>query len=77
MFTKLFWMDAIERAVRTFAQSFLSVTTLASTGQFSGTNLEDALMAGAVAAVLSLLMSLAGSRSGNSASFVVDAKAMK
>jgi len=76
MFTKLFWMDTLERAIRTFAQGFLSVTTLASTGWLEA-NWDAALMTGAVAAFLSVVTSLVSSGSGNSASFVVDAKKMK
>ena len=58
MFTKIFWKDAIERAIRTFAQGFLSITTLDSTGAMSS-NWKQALLAGGVAAILSIVMSLA------------------
>jgi hypothetical protein len=74
MFHKLFWFDAIERAVRTVAQSFLALVSA------EGFNLLTAdwkamLSVGITAGLLSLLMSLSAVHKDNiSASFVVATK---
>lgn len=62
MFTKQFWRDTTERAVKTAAQSLGgALAGYAATG-FSWTG---ALIAGGVAAALSVLTSLASSGVGN------------
>jgi hypothetical protein len=77
MFTKLFWKDAIERAISTAAQAAI----LAIGGQ--GASIVDpgwlvALGFAAGGFVLSIIKSLAAGAIGspNSASFVVDTKAL-
>jgi hypothetical protein len=77
MFTKLFWKDAIERAVSTAAQAFL----LAS-GGVAFSIVDPALLTYVYFAVggfiLSIIKSLAAGAIGspNSASFVVDTKVL-
>lgn len=87
MFTKLFWMDAFERAIATFAQVVLSIVTvfIPAAAISSKQELDVAvtvamaslplvLLAGLGGAALSLLKSLvAAKRAGtNTASLVVD-----
>lgn len=62
MFTKAFWVDALERAVRTGAQVLLG----AITGTAAVSELDWAVVGitTGVAVLASLLMSLAGSRVG-------------
>lgn len=64
MFTAAFWVDAAERAVKTFAQSALAVIGAGSVDILT-TNLTGALSVGAGAALVSLLTSLASERMGN------------
>lgn len=71
MRSKLFWMDAGERAVKTVAQTAVALLSA------SGISLLTLDWKGLVASVglaglLSLLTSIASSGSGNSASLVVD-----
>ena len=64
MFTKQFWKDTAERAVRTFAQTLIG----ALGAGFVVTDIAQwkaALIASGFAAVLSVLMSLAGTRVGD------------
>lgn len=76
MFTKLFWRDATERALSTFAQTLIAVVSVAVA---AGQGLEDVawlsvLSACALAAILSLAKSVYALKAteGNSASLVVD-----
>lgn len=73
MFTKLFWTDAGERIVSTFAQALLAVVT-ADGFNILDANLEQALTVAAVAALGALLKALAavGTTAGESASFTVE-----
>jgi Putative lactococcus lactis phage r1t holin len=64
MLSKLFWADALERAVKTFAQSALATLGLGSVDVLS-TNWVGVLSVGAGAAVVSILTSVASEpRSG-------------
>lgn len=63
MWTKRFWMDAAERAVRTFAQALGGVLIGGVT--IFNVDLGDALVVGGSAAVLSVLMSLGASTVGD------------
>ncbi len=73
MGSKFFWVDAFERAIRTVAQALLASMTVNGFTLMSANWAEIGSIA-LLAGVLSLLMSIIGSGSGNSASFVVDAK---
>lgn len=71
MYSKQFWIDAIERAIRTFAQAVLAVISV------NGTTLLNADWkgigaAGVLAALVSILMSIVASGTGSdkSASFL-------
>lgn len=72
MFTKLFWMDAVERAVSTFAQALLAVVT-ADGFDVLQADLKQSLLVAVVAAAASLLKSLVAVKATDhqSASFVV------
>lgn len=78
MFSKVFWIDAGERAIRTAAQSFLGGFTAVVV--VSTNDLVVQLAAGGLAAVVggitSVAMSLAASKVGdtNSASVVLEVK---
>ena len=62
-----FWRDAIERAVRTFAQSALAVLGVGAVDIMS-TNWLGALSVGGGAAIVSVLMSLASEPRGGTLS---------
>ena len=64
MRTRQFWVDTGERAVRTFAQALVAAIT-AGFVVTSGAQWKAALIASGFAAVLSVLMSLAGTRVGD------------
>lgn len=64
MFTAAFWVDAFERAVKTFAQTALSALG-ANAVDILHTDLTGALSLGAGAALVSVLMSLGSERLGN------------
>lgn len=79
MFTKLFWRDAAERAISTFAQTVLA--TVGVLAPLSGTDLLSVnyvpvLLVGVVASALSVLKSIiAATKAGtDTASLVVDNK---
>lgn len=63
MRTKQFWIDAGERALKTFAQSALATLGAGSVDLLT-TNWVGALSIGAGAAIVSLLMSLGSERGG-------------
>lgn len=72
-FGKLFVEDAIERAVKTFAQTLVSLLG-AGAVDILHINWGQRLSVSAGAALVSVLTSIASAGSGNSASLVVDAK---
>ena len=75
MFTKLFWIDALERSIKTVAQTLLSLWIVGDVAfNLLQVNWEQALGVAAGAAVISLLMSIVSSKVGNteSASLVVE-----
>jgi hypothetical protein len=58
MWTRVFWKDTVERAIKTAAQVFATVLIAAGTGLLD-TDWKAALSAAGMAAVLSLLTSVA------------------
>jgi len=78
MFTKLFWKDAIERAIRTVSQAWLAVLTVSGTTILNA-DMKAMAAVGATAGIISVLMSVVASGTGNtnSASFTVDSKETK
>lgn len=79
MFTKLFWKDAAERAISTFAQTVLAVVgVLAPMSDMAllDVNYYPVVLVGLVAAALSVLKSIVAARKAgtDTASLVVDTK---
>lgn len=68
-----FWADAVERAVKTFAQSAVATITASGVLDIVALDWGQILSIAALAAALSLLTSVGSAGSGNSASLVVDA----
>ncbi|HEY5444111.1 MAG TPA: holin [Pyrinomonadaceae bacterium] len=68
MFDKLFWRDALERALKTFAQAVLAVIGVAATTPVTGFDWPTILLTGATAAVISLLTSFVSVGSSNTVS---------
>ncbi|MFI9591242.1 holin [Nonomuraea sp. NPDC052265] len=64
VFSRLFWKDAIERAVRAGAAAALGGVGADQIGALRLPSLRAALVIGAGGAVVSLLLSLAASRTG-------------
>lgn len=58
MFNKLFWKDAAERAVKTFAQAILAVIGVAAATPINGFDWQTIVLTGVTAAVISLLTSV-------------------
>lgn len=74
---KLFWVDAAERSIKTFAQSCVAVLTANVVGLLDVDYIALLSVAG-LAAVVSLLTSIASGTTGtDSASLVVDTKVKK
>ena len=82
MFTKTFWKDALERAVKTFAEAILTIMTLAGIqvlanpleafSQIKELGIVIILIAGGIAFIYSILTSIISSFVGdkNSASVI-------
>ena len=64
MFSKRFWRDATERALRTFAQSALATIGVGAVNVLN-VDWQGVLGVGAGGAVISLLMSLGSERFGD------------
>jgi len=58
MFTKLFWKDAGERAIKTFAQALLALLIVAPNTPVIGFDWPTLLFTAATSAVISLLTSI-------------------
>lgn len=73
--TKLFWKDAAERAIKTFAQALVALLGAGAVDVLQ-VNWGDRLSVSVGAALISVLTSIASAGAGsNSASLVVDYKA--
>lgn len=83
MFTALFWKDAVERFVKTFAQALLAIFLVAPQTPIIGFDWPSALGLAATAAVISLLTSIvSGAATRNTptvspASFAPDSRGIK
>lgn len=66
MFTKLFWVQASERAIRTVAQAAISLLTVDATTTLLTANWEAIAAASGLAGLISLLMSVVASGTGES-----------
>jgi r1t holin len=71
IFTKLFLLDALERALKTAAQTSVALLTADGVSLISF-NWEGFVLTVALATSISVLSSIASSGEGNSASLVVD-----
>ena len=71
MFTKLFWMDSIERSIKTVAQSMVALLSAGIVGLLD-VQWVALLSVSGLAGLISLLTSVASSGTGNSASLTVD-----
>lgn len=72
MWTKEFWKDAIERAVKTFAQFVITLAGFSGvTGDFTQCNWGFILMNSAIGAVLSILFSIASSFKGQGSASLI------
>lgn len=60
MFTALFWKDAGERALKTFAQALLALVIVAPNTPVIGFDWPTLLLTAATSAVISLLTSIVG-----------------
>lgn len=64
MFTKTFWKDSAERAVKTFAQSMVAVTTAGATGVLD-VDWVNALSVSLLATLVSVLTSIGSGTIGD------------
>lgn len=64
MFTKLFWKDTLERAIKTFAQAFVAVLTASGTGLID-VNWYNALSVAGLATVISVFTSIGSAGVGD------------
>lgn len=75
MFTGLFWKDAAERFVKTFAQALLAIFLVAPQTPIIGFDWPSALGLAATAAVISLLTSIVSGVATNGVATVSPASA--
>jgi hypothetical protein len=68
MFNGLFWKDALERALKTFAQAVLAVIGVAAATPVTGFDWQTILLTGVTAAVISVLTSLVSAPGGGTIS---------
>lgn len=71
MFSKVFWIDAVERAIRTFAQAVLAVQSVDATSTTIQADWQGILTSAAVAAGFSLLFSIIASGTGDKTSAAI------
>lgn len=74
--TKLFWVDTLERSVKTVAQAVVALLGSGAMGLLD-VDWQATLSVSLLAGVVSVLTSIASAGSGNSASLVVDLKEKK
>lgn len=76
--SKTFWVDAVERAVKTFAQASVAVLSVDTFGLLDVNYIQWLSVAG-LSSVISLLTSIASGSAGktDSASLVVETKEIK
>jgi r1t holin len=72
--SKLFWYDALERSVKTVAQTLVAMLTASGVFNLFSVNWGDTLSVAGLAGLISILTSVGSAGSGNSASLVVDLK---
>lgn len=77
--TKVFWADAIERCIKTIAQTMVALLTASGVLGLLDVNWVTLLSVSGLAGLISLLTSVAsaGSNGGNGASLVVKATDIK
>lgn len=71
MFTKVFWKDAAERAIKTFAQAVLAVTAVVAPSigfELLNVNWIPVILVGVIASLMSVLTSIASSFKGDNSS---------
>jgi hypothetical protein len=67
LLTARFWLDALERAIKTAAQTFVGVAGASTVGEW-GTSWQQWAAGAGVAALLSVLTSIASTGQSNSVS---------
>ena len=65
MFTKIFWQRSAERAVKTFAQAFVTIISADQVAGFFDASTKEAVLAALFATLLSFLTSLASTTVGD------------
>lgn len=73
MYSKLFVLDMIERAIKTVAQTMVALLTAGSVPGLLAVNWVMLFSVSGLAGLVSVLTSIASGGSGNSASLVVNA----
>lgn len=72
MWTKMFWKDASERAVKTFAQFVITLTTFSGVvGDFTKCDWGFILINAAIGSALSILFSIASSFKGKDSASLI------